>query len=62
MNGVTVHADYDDSSMENDIALIFLNDSVTITPGVWETINLNDIDLDIGTECQASGWGRVEYV
>lgn len=62
MRGITVHVDYDDSTMENDIALLFLNESVSLTPGVVEKIALNDKDLELGTSCQASGWGRIEYV
>lgn len=62
VKGITVHVDYDDYTMENDIALLFLNESVALTPGVVEKVTLNDKDFELGTQCQASGWGRLEYV
>lgn len=60
--GITVHDGYDDNTMENDIALLFLNESVPLSPGIIEKITLNDKDVELNKECQASGWGRTEYV
>ncbi|XP_063699094.1 trypsin-1-like [Culicoides brevitarsis] len=61
IEGLTVHDGYDDNSMENDIALIFLNESVPLQEGVIETISLNDREVESKVDCQAHGWGRLAY-
>uniref|UniRef100_A0A336LYX4 CSON008611 protein n=1 Tax=Culicoides sonorensis TaxID=179676 RepID=A0A336LYX4_CULSO len=61
IQGITAHVDYDDYTFENDIALLFLNESVPLSLGVIETVSLNDQAVELNTSCQANGWGRVEY-
>lgn len=60
--GITCHEEYDDMTMSNDIALLFLNQSVPMDNPFIDIIKLNNDTLPEDTECQASGWGYTSYV
>ncbi|XP_035693354.1 trypsin-like [Branchiostoma floridae] len=56
---VVQHEDYDDRTIDNDIALLELETPITIGSHVG-TVNLPDAESDVsgGTTCTVTGWGR----
>lgn len=54
---------FDPFTFENDIALMFLNQSIPESYKSAEVMNINlEKDVPVDTLCNVTGWGRTEKV
>lgn len=60
VNQIFVHEDYDSSSTYDDIALIRLEDPLSLVPGVREAVSLPSNEVPTGTELLVTGWGATD--
>ncbi|XP_023031153.1 trypsin I-P1 [Drosophila willistoni] len=52
-----VHAEYNHSSLTNDIALMFINGYIPWNSNTVKALPLNTVALSSGTSCVVTGWG-----
>lgn len=59
---MVIHEDYDDKTMENDIALIKLILKIPENSKTMAPIHLSQTPVPINTHCTITGWGYTEKV